>query len=451
MTAYSGRLVGYLCFSLCLAFAIGPYTDQRKVQKTGPVIFLSGMALTQSSQNPACLNTVYSLDQKSLNQFASISKTVEKLSQWPIKTNQVHLYGGNLGAFIKQVSGQEQRAVCFEYRGRVFRLVWLIIRDMGSLYLVGLKNLPSNVPALEKRRLSAFPKLATHVEKLEKVIEEAKRLLKQTEPRMQGQRASSRAIGWTLFYKTERTEIGWDEWLALKRELRTGPDNVLFRLDDYLFLSRFEEITEKVLVEITWFKAWRYVFATVFLTLGFLAMRGIYKRRPGINLNPGWAAVVGDGIFISLISFGAYCVIEYGLSEYVKMVPYLDEPAAIAVGAIGYLPVTAFCALFAANQFSLSVEVEEEGIRVYYPGGVDFLIWDNIRDFDLKATYAVVGRVGLLIPRKVQTKLVIETTSGQTTLPEPGLRKTKNELIRTLGSNAPERLRPGLDQVLEQW
>jgi hypothetical protein len=204
-------------------------------------------------------------------------------------------------------------------------------------------------------------------------------------------------------------------------------------------------------MNIQWFSVGRYLFATVFLCFGLFAMRGIYRRRPGINLNPGWSAVIGDGIFILFIGFGAYCLIEYGMGKFFAMTSFMDDEVVRGLCSIAYLPVTAFCALFAANQFSQSVEVASEGLTLHYPGGSKVLTWQDIKGFDLKETYTVMGRGGTMLPRKLQTKLIIQTHDGIKSLSEPGFKETKRVLIRTIKDKAPERLQPDLKKVSEAW
>jgi len=49
------------------------------------------------------------------------------------------------------------------------------------------------------------------------------------------------------------------------------------------------------------------------------------------------------------------------MSKYFAMTSFIDDEAVRGICAIAYLPFTAFCALFAANQFSQSVEVTNDG------------------------------------------------------------------------------------------
>jgi hypothetical protein len=476
LNPFTGRLLGYICLSLFLAFVAGPYTAEKEVSKTEPAVYLSAVALSNSAQRAACSEGLKSVSEEDLKPFPKIKKAVSFLSHSLLETNQVSLYGGNLEAFIKRKLGRSQRAFCFEYGGKTFKLVWLIIRDMGTLYLVGL-NEPPPVPSLAESKLSEYPGMAFYFKNLEetaplvkdpepkneavppssrsgenlKIIDDAMRRFKQIQRQVERQSMVHSAVKRGVFYKKERTALGWDEWVSLNRALGTREENAVFRIGDYLIIGASETLTENVTINIGWFRVGRYLFAAVFLGFGLFSMRGAYRKRPGINLNPGWTAIIGDGIFILFIGFGAYCLVEYLMGKCFGMTSFLGDEAVLGICSIGYLPVAAFCALFSANQFSQSVEVAEDGLILHYPGGATVLTWEDIQGFDLKDSHTVVGRGGTMIPRKVQTKLTIKTADGISSLVEPGFKATKRKLIRTIMDKAPERLQSDLEKVSEVW
>lgn len=393
-----------------------------------------------------------------------------------METTQVSLYGGNLEAFIKRTSGQSQREICFETGGRTFKLTWLMVRDMGTLYLVGL-NEPPSVPSLDKSSLSKYPEMAAYINTLErtaqaakdlapkektapagsppgesmKTLDDAMKRFEQMQRQIERQRMAAPAVNGSDFYERDRSKLDWDEWASLNRVLNTHEEKALFSIGDYLIIGASKALPERVAIDIEWFGVGRYFFAAVFLCFGLFFMKGIYRRRPGINLNPGWTAVIGDGIFILFVGFGAYCLVEYGMSKCFAMTSFMDDEVVRGLCSIAYLPVTAFCALFAANQFSQSVEVASEGLTLHYPGGSKVLTWEDIRGFDLKESYTVAGRGGIMLPRKLQTKLIIQTNDGITSLSEPGFKETKRLLIRTIKEKAPERLQPDLEKVSGAW
>ena len=459
MNPFTGRLLGYVFLSLFLAFVAGPYTAQKSVSQTGPIVFLSAVALSASAQQSACPQGVNPVSKDDLKPFPKIDKAVSYLSHWPMQANRVSIYGGNMGGFIQQILGQRQRSFCFEVGGRCYKLKWLMIRDIGSLYLIGLKA-PAAVPSLSDSALSRYPQIAAYVKNLEQasVSREDRKFVggAMEAPEGVSRQAETRGLMPTAlqkgtFYETVRTEIDSDEWIQLNKALGTIPERAVFRIGDYLILGELQVLTERVRVPMEWFTIARYGFAILFLVLGLWAMRGIYRKRPGIHLNPRWSAVVGDGLFILFSGFGAYCLIEYAMSRGFHMTPFLNEDVVRGMCAIGYLPVTAFFALFSANQFSQSVEVSDEGLSLHYPGGVRELKWEDIEGLDVRGSYTVVGRGGTMIPRKIQTKLVILTNRGEMTLVEPGSRKTKHKLISTIKENAPDRLQPDLEEIRKAW
>lgn len=446
------------------------------VLKTDQVVYLSAVALDKTAQGLACVGGVRNVSEEDLGSFPEIKKAVTYLSHSPIETTEVSLYGGNLEAFIKRAVGQSQREFCFEYSGRIFKLSWLIIRDMGSLHLIGL-NEPPSVPSLAKSALSKYPGMAAYMENLEGAAQEARDLhqedktestgssfggsiksmgdatkrFEQIERQVKRRQLASRNVKRISSYRSERIQMGWAEWAGLNKALGTSPERAVFRIGDYLIIGFSDELAEPVPTHIQWFRNSRYFLGAMFLFIGLFAMRGIYRKRPGINLSPGWAAIIGDSIFILFVSFGAYCLIEYGMSKYFAMTSFLGDEVVRGICSIAYLPVTAFCALFAANQFSQSVEVESEGLTLHYPNGSMVLIWKVIQGFDLKESYTVVNRVGIMLPRKIQTKLIIQTTGGTISLVEPGIQETKRKLISTIKDKAPERLQPDLERVSEEW
>ena len=193
----------------------------------------------------------------------------------------------------------------------------------------------------------------------------------------------------------------------------------------------------------------RYILAVVFFLSGLVLLKKAYKTRPGIAINPRWAAVTGDMIFILFLGFAAYCVIAYGLEKFTGASPYLYDPTAMWMTALAYVPVVVFVSFFASNFSGQSIEIGDDGITTHYPEAVQFVPWGDIHGFELKETCTVVGGSELLAPRKMQTKLVLHTRNGDLELFEPGLKKTKSLLISGLRKYAPERLQEGISQLIK--
>ena len=180
-------------------------------------------------------------------------------------------------------------------------------------------------------------------------------------------------------------------------------------------------------------------------------MRGVYKRLPGISLNPQPLARLNDGICILFLALGAFCVVEYLMIEHFKMLPFPDDERAFGMIACAYVPVAVFLALFATKQFGQSIEVREDAITIYAPGESTSIPWENVKGFSLKDSFIAVERVGTMLPRKLQTKLHIDTAEGAVELTEPGLKKVKMKIIKALREKSPSDLQNAINGIEEEW
>jgi len=176
-----------------------------------------------------------------------------------------------------------------------------------------------------------------------------------------------------------------------------------------------------------------------------------YTKQPGIKLNPRWSTLAGDSICILFLVLGAYSALAYGIKRFTGTIPYLYEPIAMSMMAIAYLPIAAFLAFFASNQFGQSVEINRNRICIYISGKAQSILWEEIRGFGLKNTYTIAGGAKFLAPRKMQTKLTFKTSQGAISLVEPGLKKTKSKILCELKKNAPGRLQEEVAQLTKAW
>ncbi len=212
------------------------------------------------------------------------------------------------------------------------------------------------------------------------------------------------------------------------------------------------DITVPAKIRISWFNPARYSLGLVFLLLGLGFARQLGRSLPGIRLIPRWASTMGDGFFIAFIAFGAFLILDTLMVIVVGMRPALRYDRGIFyLMAVAFFPVTAFFAWFATQLMGQSLAVTPEEVIVYTYGKPDPIPWKDIRGFKLKETYVAVERIGILMPRKLQTKLVIQTTRGAIEFVEAGSKKIKERIIRKLERNAPGRLKGDIASVGERW
>lgn len=242
-------------------------------------------------------------------------------------------------------------------------------------------------------------------------------------------------------------------FLSLALALAAGP------FEDVVYNDRMTEPSvgadraarDRIGRPVDWFRTGRYPAAAGCLALGLAAAARLYRRRPGINLNPGWVGLIGDLIVSLFLAVAAYTIIDYLLHKYAGTHLVMGEPLAAEVIMVGFIPAAMFLAAFTASQYSQSVEVDEQGVTVHRPGKAKAIAWKDITGFELHETYAMVGRLGVPVPRKVQTKLEIEVEPWPVSLVEPGLAQTKRELLTALTAHAPDRLRQNLNEIRENW
>jgi len=203
---------------------------------------------------------------------------------------------------------------------------------------------------------------------------------------------------------------------------------------------------------IAWFDPVRFSLALVFCLLGLWLMRGMARSGPGIPLTPPWAIHLSDGIFIFFLAAGVFFIMDGILTVLFNTIPVFRYDRVIFnIMALGYIPVTAFCAWFASRQLGQGIEIKADKITLYSSGKSTPIPWKNIRGFDLKETWTVTGRGGVLMPGKMQTKLIIQAMPESVTVVEPGLKRIKAKIIRALKEKSPPVLQEDINKIAEKW
>ncbi|MCF8040973.1 MAG: hypothetical protein K9K65_05270 [Desulfarculaceae bacterium] len=175
-----------------------------------------------------------------------------------------------------------------------------------------------------------------------------------------------------------------------------------------------------------------------------------YVSRRGFVVTPRWGVVFADVMFTLASGAMSFGLLEYCLAGWLAAPPLLEEAVQVVMSWM-LVPTTAFMAFFAANMASQSLEVNQEGLTWHGPGESRFLPWEQVRGLDLHETYVAVSRVGMAMPRRLQTKLVIKGMEDNLQLYEPGLKRTKREIVAALQHHGPPRLRSDLERIALDW
>ncbi len=483
MAQYRRRFSGFILLSMGLALAAGPFPGTQTIRKTVNALFLSAVVLGEAPPLPPCSEKPRVLSPKDLKGYPMIQKALSSPAFRKMEHTVTRLYDAGIDGFMKRFGGEGATSLCFTFEEKTFVLVPMLYRDLGTLHLVGLKNPPSGTTVLPPSELKRFPALESYLNSLDEMAETAEKANRS------GRRASERSISenppdfasgdmamknvramfekiqrsgrrtvnlmesrrWLDYCDEKRIHMPPAQWDALHSALGTDTVNVRFIVEDYMLLAHQKPDTETVETAFRWFAPLRYFLAAGLLVLGVIAMRNVYGKRPGIRLNPVRFSVAGDAMIILFLAFGAFCLVDFFLIRFFHMNSVFPDDIVRGMCAIAYVPVSLFFAVFAANLGQQSIGIDGRGLYLHYPGRSHALPWDVITGFRLRETSVLVGRAGFLMPRKLQTKLVVQTEEEDMELVEPGLRRTKTRLVRDLLNEAPERLQNDLHRIAEEW
>jgi len=341
-----------------------------------------------------------------------------------------------------------------------------IRRRVTNLQLSVIQNDYGNLPKYElpKNELNNYPKIKKFIDRL-KINYGSKSINKNQEINPSSKKGFSSKNMSKLIKKLDTMKnlspnknkikksitLNYNEWITLKEDLIIDSDNFILFTNGFYLKSRLIEKMETIAFNISWFENYRHLISLLFLILGLISLKGLYKKLPGIKLNPEWAVKLGDIIFILLLSLSAFCVLEFFMKIYYSMLPFFDDSEILIWGSMAYIPAVIIFSYFASFNFKQSLEINSAGISVYDLSSSRSLSWDEITKFKLKSSYVAVERVGFPIQKKLQTFLVIKTENDSIYLIEPGLKKIKQKVIDTLQYNAPKVLQESIKAVKNKW
>ncbi|AMC11518.1 hypothetical protein Lupro_09670 [Lutibacter profundi] len=329
----------------------------------------------------------------------------------------------------------------------------------------------SVIPELNELKLANFPALNTFINnyKIETAVKPLKKITKVSPNnkngyaskdivklinQLEGSRKTKKDTvkqKKILHPKNYSLKIDGKKWRLLKNDLNLKSDVAFIKIGDVILKSNPQENNELTLVKIKWFAQLRYMLFGFFLLAAFLSLKGLYKKLPGINLNPIWASKLGDFISILFLSTLGYTAIEYLLHAFTGAYPYFYDSLFVAMGAIFYIPVMLIFTFFNSKQFSQNIEITKEGITVYYLEKSSFVEWKQIQKFELLSSFLLVSRLNFPMPKKLQTYLVIKTEKNSIYIVEPDLKSIKNKILRALKNNCQENLKPQIATIIDKW
>ncbi|KIX14019.1 hypothetical protein [Dethiosulfatarculus sandiegensis] len=433
------RILGYFFLSMGIALALGPYDLVANKRYEGPGLVLSALATDQKSLKLVCPEGIKQIEPTLLEGFVTLNKAWQKLNLgWPEET-KVYLQTPEIQTLGNKLGIAKKKAFCFKCQKRIYRLVPVpFLKNRGDLYLVGAEPGEMGEPVAPGQGVTQNQTWQTYLEKITKPN------LPHKEYRYMPAEYPDPAARPTWVFIEPQT------WRDISPRLK-GDNAPLIRLDGFVIKSWIKPVYESYTQKLDWLMWLRLVLAACFLAFGWRFISGCYGKKPGISINPSWVGVFTDTMFILFTAAGAYAILAYYQKEYLAVTPILDDQAVLVVMSAMYVPVLIFLAFYASNLAGQSLEVTRSGLVRHGPGKSINMPWEKIRGFSLRETQIPLVRGGVALPRKLQTKLVIELDNDQVEVFEPANKSIKLNILLTIAEKGPDRLEPDLKKISEKW
>ena len=489
MNPFKVRLLGYLCLGLSLGLGVSPWfqPDSKKEYVTKAGVFLSSLALSRDNLIQVCGENIPVLDSQDMNAYPDMSKALRVLKGMYAENKRVFFKSGEARALAEKQGRLGTKRLCFSFDGGVYllRIPLQGSPNQSSLVQVGANPMqaaaarPLSPGDLErysflKAYIVGLAKQANTSAKRGKRIKELRDKLSNN----RGQKSASeldRAVGAlseinlkhklymerlaasrdrtasSPYYKEVQSLAAFRQWSPFLKDLGLISGQGYLKTSDYLIRVSVRDFSEWVTAKLPFVSWIRKIIGAVLFILGLWILRRAYAPRRGMEITPRWAVVFSDIVFVLAMGVLAAGPFDYALQNWLGLLPLMDEPLQVTL-AIMYLPCLFFLAWMAANLGGQSLEVSSKGVTWYGPTTSRLLVWDDIRSLNLRNSYVMVSRVGMPMPRRLQTKLVFELAGDQEQeMFEPGTKQRKQCLLAALTEYAPNRLRSDLGRISKEW
>ena len=410
LAAFLLRFFAYLCLSLALALALGPYSDRKKIIEDSPRVLVSAVALTDAGLKLACPDRIYNLPEGAPTNDQAVAKAILDLGRELKTSNHTYLETSEAIRFIKQLTGSQKAEACFRSQGQTFKVVVSQFTGYSDFFLVGVT--PDQVqdwPMISPEQLKGMPGLSRYLAGLAH---------KGADP------------GPEPVYDQAETDIGVGEWQALMRDAGLSGPPAPVRAGDFLLYGTVENRRVQRIVALPGLRVGRLVSALLLLLSGLWFGWGLYRRRPGFFAGPAWTSLTGDLLLILVGTAGAYSVVELVQGQWWAVEPWLPRTTVFRLVILSYLPYLALCAWLKIPAVSCGLEVTDRGLVKYGPGRARTMVWNEIKGLGRLRESGRPGRGGLVIKLK----------RGGDFAPWPLRAAEREAMLSALRQNAPPRL-----------
>lgn len=190
----------------------------------------------------------------------------------------------------------------------------------------------------------------------------------------------------------------------------------------------------------------------VLTVLGLVLARQLYKPKQGIMIAPPWVAILWDMITLIITVLAAYIPVCTLLAKTLSVTCYVNDDSSVFMGYFFFFFGMPFVAFYTSRFTAQTVQIDTEGVKVYGLFENDNICWDAIQSLGFTDEYVMVGRLGVMMPKKLQKVLLIKDSLGrQVKINEPQLKSIKQEIILRFMQYAPDKIRGEYKALLSEW
>jgi len=194
------------------------------------------------------------------------------------------------------------------------------------------------------------------------------------------------------------------------------------------------------------------VMGVLCLAGGFLLVRRLYVKKAGIMVNPRRVAVLYDAIALAFAIPSAYMAVNSLLEKLLFIPWYVQDDFLVFMGTFLFIGGIPILTLYTSRFTSQGIDITPQGIAVDGMAGNVFLPWESLAGIEFSDEYVAVGRVGIMMPKKIQKRLKLKDTSGRSLLVnEPQLSSVKRKIVHKFNEHAPEALHKEVRERLAKW
>jgi hypothetical protein len=179
----------------------------------------------------------------------------------------------------------------------------------------------------------------------------------------------------------------------------------------------------------------------------------IHARQPhrGFSINPKWVIYFSDFINLIIGILASFLVQNVILLKF-QMPVIEDEDFSLFMGVYYFVLGIPIMAFFTNTMLGQIIRISSESIESDGFLNHQKLNWNEIQDIKLKDQYLPQGRVGIIIPRKLQKKMILKSEYGdELIINEPQTKKAKSKLYAHLVLHIPDRLKSMFEDQYAVW